>query len=87
MRIFEMGMLICFGISWPASIYKSAVSKSTNGKSLVFLILIFAGYISGSVNKIIGGADYVLVFYMLNAAMVFVDLLLYFRNRRLERGA
>jgi hypothetical protein len=40
-------MLVCFGAAWPASIYRSWTSRTVAGKSLVFLIIVFAGYIAG----------------------------------------
>ena len=53
MQIFEIIMLICFGMSWPISVYKSIRSKSTKGKSVVFIIAIIIGYISGIIGKIV----------------------------------
>ncbi|MDL2225685.1 hypothetical protein LJC20_05765 [Eubacteriales bacterium OttesenSCG-928-M02] len=82
----EAAMVICFGISWPVSILKSLRTRSTKGKSLFFLMMIFLGYICGILAKIFGGSiTYVFFFYVLNAVMVGIDMLLYFRNRRLER--
>ena len=52
MQIFEIIMLICFGLSWPISVYKSIRSGSTKGKSAVFIIAIIIGYISGIIGKI-----------------------------------
>jgi len=43
-QTLEMIMLICFGLSWPISVYKSLTSHSTQGKSLVFMIAIIIGY-------------------------------------------
>jgi len=84
-EICEFSMLICFGMSWPISVYKSWTSRSTNGKSLIFMIAIFLGYISGILGKVIGGnINFVLVMYCFNLLIVSCDLLLYFRNRRLE---
>ena len=51
--VFESIMLICFGISWPISVYKSLTSKSTKGKSVVFLFAIIIGYVAGILGKII----------------------------------
>ena len=45
MSIFEAGMLICFGISWPFAIAKVIKAKSVKGISLGFLNLVFIGYI------------------------------------------
>ena len=45
--VFESIMLVCFGISWPISVYKSATSKSTKGKSVLFTFAIIIGYMAG----------------------------------------
>ncbi len=82
-HIFELGMLLCFGFAWPTSIYKSIKSKSVEGKSLLFLYVVFFGYIFGIVNKLLNSLDYVTIFYIINTAMVFTDILLYYRNKRL----
>ena len=73
---FECIMIICFGLSWPAAILKTYRAKKVSGKSLLFMILIFTGYLSGIVNKITNGADFVIVFYCLNAFLVFIELYL-----------
>jgi len=82
MSHFEIIMLICFGAAWPFSIYKSAKSRSTNGKSLIFLIVIMIGYSSGIIHKILFHFDGVVYLYGLNLLMVAVDTTLYFRNKR-----
>ncbi len=84
--IFEIIMLLCFGAAWPLSIIRSARSKSTKGKSFLFLVVIFAGYISGILYKVFYRMDYVLILYALNAVMVGTDIALYLRNRKIERG-
>ena len=53
MQIFEFIMLLCFGLSWPISVYKSVKTKSTHGKSVFFIIAIIIGYVSGIIGKII----------------------------------
>lgn len=84
--VFESIMLVCFGISWPISVYKSATSKSTKGKSVLFTLAIIVGYIAGITGKIVGGdINYVLVLYLINLAFVSVDLALYFINKKRER--
>lgn len=85
-EIFEAVMLICFGISWPFSVIKSFRSRKTGGKSLTFLILIFVGYVSGLVGKILFNPSIVLLVYSCNTFFVGADLLLYFRNRRIEKA-
>ena len=54
-QVFEALMVICFGISWPVSIAKSLKSRSTKGKSLLFMVFIDIGYIFGIVGKILSG--------------------------------
>ncbi len=83
--VLESIMLICFGISWPISVYKSWKSKSTRGKSLIFMLAIIVGYIAGITGKIIGGKlNYVLVLYLINVTFVGIDLALYFVNKAKE---
>jgi hypothetical protein len=78
-------MLVCFGAAWPASIYKSWKSGATAGKSVIFLIIVEVGYIAGVIHKLIYSMDAVILLYALNAAMVLVDIGLYFRNSARER--
>ncbi|MCL1947000.1 MAG: hypothetical protein FWF51_07635 [Chitinivibrionia bacterium] len=84
MNFLEAGMLICFGASWPIDIYKSLKSRSTAGKSVLFMFVLNAGYIFGMLNKIINNPDIVLVLYIINFLMVSIDICLFYRNRRIE---
>ena len=91
-EIFEVIMIVSFGASWPLNVMKSYRARTTKGKSLAFLLLIFFGYIAGIISKLINDdymakfADkwYVLFFYVLNLIMVGTDLILYVRNKRLD---
>ena len=86
MSIFEGIMLICFGVAWPISIIKSLKSKSAGGKSSIFSYIVLLGYVSGIINKLINNPnDAVLYLYIFNFAMVLIDLLLLYRNKRLEK--
>ena len=85
-KIFEVIMLLCFGVAWPFSVYRSYKARTAKGKSLVFLLALLIGYVSGMINKVINGADYVLFFYALNFVLVAADTALYFRNRRLDKS-
>ena len=86
MQIFEFIMLACFGLSWPISVYKSIKSKSTQGKSIVFIIAIIIGYISGIIGKIVNHQlTYVLIIYCFNLIVVSVDLVLFFINLKNEK--
>ena len=73
-----MGMLICFGLGWPVSILKSLRTKVVTGKSPLFLAIVWLGYLSGIIHKIVYALDLVIIFYILNFVMVSIDLLLYF---------
>ena len=44
-EILEAAMVLCFGISWPVAIVKSWKSRTTKGKSLVFMLFIWVGYV------------------------------------------
>jgi len=80
-------MMMCFGISWPANIIKSWKTRSTRGKSLLFLILVITGYLCGIIAKLVAGRiNYVLVCYGINFCMVSIDIALYVRNYRLDHG-
>ncbi len=83
MSFFEVVMLICFGAAWPLSIYKSYTSRSTEGKSVSFLVVILIGYVAGILHKVFNQYDLVVYLYVLNFIMVLTDLLIYFRNSRI----
>ena len=96
--VLEILMIASFGASWPFNVIKSFKARSTKGKSLLFLVLIFAGYIVGIGSKIFKYVAFVngeidsfswlnwlaLAFYVLNFLMVGADLVLYIRNKKLD---
>lgn len=84
-QILEVMMVLSFGAAWPANILKSLKAKTTEGKSLAFLLIVEFGYICGIASKFItGSVNYVVFFYILNFVMVFTDIVIYMRNRRLD---
>lgn len=83
MSHFEIGMLICFGFAWPVSIYKSIVTKRTEGKSELFMYIIMLGYVFGMLHKIAYDFNFVIYLYALNLLMVFTDLMLFYKNRKI----
>jgi len=84
----EAAMVICFGISWPMSIVKSYKAKTSKGKSLIFMTLIWIGYICGIGSKLVSSKiTYVFIFYVINLIMVSIDIFLYFRNLKLDKLA
>ena len=82
--IFEIGMLVCFGASWPVSIYKSWTSRTAKGKSFLFTFLLFMGYVFGILHKIFYFHDIVIALYALNLILISIDMCLYVRNRKLD---
>ena len=92
-EILEVIMIVSFGASWPLNVLKSYRARTTKGKSLAFLCLIFFGYIAGIASKLmneaymaaIGEKWYVLFLYILNFLMVGADLIMYARNKKLDK--
>jgi len=84
--IFETIMLVCFGLSWPINVMKAYKAKTAKGTSLPFILLIIFGYLAGITAKLLmPQTNYVLVVYLVNLAVVFLNLLVYFRNKKLDK--
>lgn len=88
--LLEIMMLVIFGLSWPFNISKSLKSRTTLGKSVVFEILIITGYIFGVIGKLIilsrtGVLQYSFYFYLIDIALVSTDVVIYFRNLKIDR--
>ena len=78
-EILETIMLICFGVSWPISIYKNYKSRTAAGMSKFFIYLIIVGYIAGITAKIVTeNYSYVLVAYIINLVMLLINLCIYY---------
>ena len=80
-EIFEALMLVCFGAAWPFSIYRMWKTKRSHGKSLLFLWIIWAGYLFGLLFQWFGERSVVIYLYLLNALLVTVDLFLTIKYR------
>lgn len=87
MSPFEIAMLVCFGISWPISVLKSWKTKSTTGKSILFMTAILIGYIAGILHKIFFSPDFVIIIYVFNLVMVSLDVTLYWIHFSREQKA
>ena len=84
--ILETVMLVCFGFSWPLNVIKAYRAKTAKGTSLPFILLIITGYIAGISAKLITGQiNYVLIAYILNLAIVSLNVVVYFRNVSLDK--
>lgn len=90
-KILEVVMIVLFGISWPFNLVKSIKSKSTKGKSLLFLCLIDVGYIAGITSKLVSttfnwSTDWwIFMVYVINFLLVSADLIVYFINKSREK--
>ena len=85
-NILEAFMLICFGLSWPLSLYKNIKAKTAKSMSLQFTLLIITGYIAGIISKILNNSiNYVLVIYILNLVIVSANIVVYFINSRYDK--
>lgn len=83
--MLEVIMLVCFGLSWPINVIKAVKARSAKNMSLPFILLIITGYIAGICAKIMTHQiNYVLVVYFINLAIVTVNLVMYFRNKRID---
>lgn len=84
--ILETTMLVCFGFSWPLNVIKAYKARTTKGTSLPFILLIIVGYIAGISAKVISGQiNYVLIAYIINLAIVSLNIVIYFRNASLDK--
>ena len=85
--ILETVMLICFGFSWPLNVIKAYKAKTAKGTSLPFILLIITGEIAGIAAKVITGQiNYVLIAYIVNLAIVSLNIAIYFRNVSLDKN-
>lgn len=92
-ELLEIAMIVSFGISWPLNLAKALKARTAKGTSLSFLLLIFFGYIVGILSKFLNPDYmaafakkwYVLIFYFINLIIVGINLIVYFRNRKLDK--
>ena len=86
--IFEALMLICFAASWPFNLRKAYRSRTNVGTSIVFMLIILAGYVFGIANKVVSNEiNYVMAFYILDLALVCIGVLIYIRNRGFDMSS
>ena len=95
--IMETIMIICFGLSWPLNITRAWKARTAKGTSILFYSFIWVGYVCAIIGKIaliVANAPqpwyvtvkwYVLFFYVLNTLMVTCGILIYFRNKALDK--
>ena len=85
MSFFEAIMLICFGVSWPVSITKALRTKIVLGKSPLFMGIVWLGYLSGIIHKVLHSFDWIILLYVFNMIMVAIDIALYYKYVPRER--
>ena len=85
MSIFEAGMMLCFGASWPIAAYKTYKTKSIGGKSFAFSCLILTGYICGIIHKILYNLDWVICLYIFNMFFLILDMSFYLKYKKLPQ--
>ncbi|HRT69603.1 MAG TPA: hypothetical protein P5173_05255 [Bacilli bacterium] len=86
-ELFEVFMVVLFGLSWPLNIIKSIKSRTAKGRSIFFVICVMIGYLCGIISKILSGTiTYVFIFYCLNLVMVGIDLAFLLRNIKLDKS-
>ena len=79
--VFELVMIVCFGVSWPLNIYKAWKARTTKGSSVQFYFLILIGYLFGIASKVIklnqgiSTPGYVWFFYILNSVIVTLGII------------
>lgn len=84
--ILETTMLVCFGFSWPINLIKAYKSRTAKSTSLPFILLIITGYVAGICAKLINKQfNYVLIAYVVNIVIVLLNLVVYFRNRAIDK--
>lgn len=84
--ILETIMLVCFGLSWPLNVIKAYKAKTAKGTSLPFILLIITGYVAGITAKVLTNQiNYVLIAYLVNLAIVALNVVVYFRNVALDK--
>lgn len=94
MNLLEALMIICFGLSWPISIYRSYKARTAKGKSLFFEVFLWVGYVFGIIREFMQfssgkGLGFLFflgwVFYFLNIIEITIDMGLYVRNVKLDQ--
>ena len=85
-ELFEAIMIGLLGLSWAVNVIKSIKAKTAKNKSLVFLCLVLFAYLCGVLSKIIAEhITYVFGFYIANCILVSADIILFFRNKSLDK--
>lgn len=91
--VCEIMFLICFGASWPFNIIRAYKARTAKGTSVLFMLLIAAGYVAGIFKMIFTLLDagslkplgwVAFAFYFINLSLVTTGIIIYFRNKKLD---
>lgn len=87
--LFELLFFLFVACAWPLSIVRMIRNKSTHGKSLLFSCIALLGYTFGIIHKCLYHPDAVVYAYILTAALVLTDTLVfvYVRHRYEKKAA
>ncbi|MDD3842690.1 MAG: hypothetical protein WC296_02745 [Candidatus Izemoplasmatales bacterium] len=85
-KILEIVMLLCFGVSWPIAAVKTWRIRTAKNLSVLFYFMIFIGYLAGIAAKFANNdVTFVLAAYICNALMVLTNILIYYRNKAIDK--
>ena len=81
-QLFELAMLLAFGMSWPFAIARTWRAKRVDGKSPHFMVIVILGYFCGIAAHLVEGTKlWLCAVYFVDVALVSTDLALYFKFR------
>lgn len=84
--VLEIVMLLGFAAAWPFNIVRAWRARTAIGTSVIFMGVVEFAYLCGMASKIVSGELLpVLPFYVLDFVLVGTAILIYYRNRRLDR--
>ena len=87
-QVLETVMLLCFGFSWPVSLYRALRAGSAKSTSISFMCLILTGYFAGTTAKAMTtGFNFVFFVYIFNIIMVSANLAVTLYNRSKDKKA
>lgn len=85
--ILESVMMLGFAAAWPFNILRAYRARTARGTSLAFMSVVEFAYVCGMLSKIVAdNITYVFAFYVLDFILVGIAILLYFRNRAIDRA-
>ena len=83
--IYEVIMLLCFFAAWPMSVVKSYRARTTTGKKSRISDYDYCRLCCWNCEQVYERRRLCDYFYVINLLIVGVDLVLYFRNLRLDK--